>query len=116
MALKLYEVYGHGAPQMWLQDDVQLHPYGHLMAILIMGIKLCCSLDVPAGSPSGGRTDWQAWARAVLQRARGPASYPVTTLEVPASCSALGRGDTSCMAMMADVQGPLSGSAGSSAG
>ena len=92
MALKLYEVYGHGAPHMWLQDDVQLHPYGHLMAILIMGIKLCCSLDVPATSPSGVHADWQAWSRAVLQRARGPASYPVTTLEVQDPCFSLGTG------------------------
>ena len=92
-ALRLYDIYGHGMPQLWLQDDVQLHPYAHLMAILIMAMKLCFCLDVPGpGGSSEGQPDWQAWARAALQRARGPAGFPVTTLEVRARSHATDEG------------------------
>lgn len=91
MALRLFDIYLSGSPQVWLQDDVFLHPYAHLMAILLVTLKLCCQLDIPGAAPEEG-PDWQAWARAVLQHTQGPHAFPATALEVwvPAACHAGG--------------------------
>ncbi len=85
MALGLLETYTHGAPQLWLQDDVLLHPYAHIMAVLMMAGKLVYSLDLLPGEAAGCR-DWQAWARTALRRARGPSQYPLTSYEVSCKC------------------------------
>ena len=81
MALGLLEVYSHGTPQLWLQDDVLLHPYAHIMAILVVSCKLFYSLDVLPREADECK-DWQAWAESALRRARGPAPYPMTSYEV----------------------------------
>lgn len=85
VALRLFDIYQSGSPQVWLQDDVFLHPYAHLMAILLVTLKLCCQLDIP-GEATGHSPDWQAWARAVVQQSPGPHAYPATALQVGAHC------------------------------
>ncbi|CAL8468416.1 g7956 [Coccomyxa elongata] len=82
-ALRLFDIYMSGSPQVWLQDDIFLHPYAHLMAVLLVTLKLCCHLDVPAAQPPHAH-DWQAWARAILQRCPGPHSFPATALDAAA--------------------------------
>ena len=84
MALGLLEIYSHGTPQLWLQDDLLLHPYAHIMAVLIMSGKLVYNLDLP-GETAACR-DWQAWARTALRRASGPAQYPLFSYEVSCKC------------------------------
>ncbi|EIE19513.1 hypothetical protein COCSUDRAFT_83564 [Coccomyxa subellipsoidea C-169] len=83
VALRLFDIYQSGSPQVWLQDDVFLHPYAHLMAILLVTLKLCCQLDIP-GEATGQSPDWQAWARAVVQQSPGPHAYPATALQAAA--------------------------------
>ncbi|KAK9915291.1 hypothetical protein WJX75_007180 [Coccomyxa subellipsoidea] len=83
VALRLFDIYLSGSPQVWLQDDVFLHPYAHLMAILLVTLKLCCQLDIPGAAPEEG-PEWQAWARAVLQHTQGPHAFPATALEAAA--------------------------------
>ncbi|BDA43636.1 probable TATA box-binding protein-associated factor RNA polymerase [Coccomyxa sp. Obi] len=85
-ALRLFDIYTSGSPQVWLQDDIFLHPYAHLMAVLLVTLKLCCHLDVPAAPAAQPphAPDWQAWARAILQRSPGPHSFPATALDAAA--------------------------------
>ena len=86
VALRLFDIYQSGSPQIWLQDDVFLHPYAHLMAILLVTLKLCCRLDIPAALPEEG-PDWQAWAKGVLQHTTRPHAFPSTALEVGIYCN-----------------------------
>lgn len=81
MALRLFHVYMAGCPQVWLQDDVFMHPYAHLMALVLVALKLCCQLDAP-GQHLQEPPDWHAWASAVVQHSQGPHTFPTTALEV----------------------------------
>lgn len=86
MALRLFEVHMAGSPQMRLQDDIHMHPYTHIMAVMIVAVKLLYGLDVEpcqigkAQAPAA--VDWQAWAEAVVKRSRGPVQFPKTAAEV----------------------------------
>ncbi|CAK0781685.1 hypothetical protein CVIRNUC_005445 [Coccomyxa viridis] len=81
-ALRLYEVHLAGAPQMRLQDDIHMHPYTHIAAIMLVAIKLLYCLDAEAPEDSDADApasiDWQAWAEAVVKASRGPVSFPTS--------------------------------------
>ena len=91
VALQMFEVHLAGSPQMRLQDDIHMHPYSHIMAVLIVAIKLVYGLDPEDSEASQDRTrsaqDWQSWANAVSGSSRGPTTYPKTALEVHAFMS-----------------------------
>ena len=93
VALQMFEVHLAGSPQMRLQDDIHMHPYSHIMAVLIVAIKLVYGLDSEDSEASQDRTrsaqDWQSWANAVAGSSRGPTTYPKTALEVHAFMSPL---------------------------
>ena len=86
MALQLFEVHLAGTPQMLLQDDIHMHPYSHIMAVMIVAIKLAYSLDTENTQASQDSTDtaeaWQSWADAVAGNFRGPTAFPTTAHEV----------------------------------
>ena len=86
VALQMFEVHLAGTPQMRLQDDIHMHPYSHIMAVMIVAIKLVYGLDAEDAQASQGSThhalDWQSWANAVVGRSRGPTTFPKTALEV----------------------------------
>ena len=85
-ALRLYEVHLAGAPQMRLQDDVHMHPYTHIAAVIFVAIKLLYCLDAEGSGDSDAEAqasiDWQAWAEAVVKASRGPISFPKSAAEV----------------------------------
>ena len=91
VALHMFEVHLAGTPQMRLQDDIHMHPYSHIMAVVIVAVKLVYGLDAEVAEASQDRThhalDWQSWAKAVAGSSRGPTTYPKTALEVHASMS-----------------------------
>ncbi len=86
VALQMFEVHLAGTPQMRLQDDIHMHPYSHLMAIMIVAIKLVYGLDAEDAQASHSSThqalEWQSWADAVVGSSRGPTTFPKTALEV----------------------------------
>ena len=85
-ALRLYEVHLAGASQMRLQDDIHMHPYTHIAAIILVAIKLLFCLDAEASEDSNAEAqasiDWQAWAEAVVKASRGPVSFPTSAAAV----------------------------------
>ncbi|CAL5221234.1 g3386 [Coccomyxa viridis] len=85
VALQMFEVHLAGTPQMRLQDDIHMHPYSHLMAIMIVAIKLVYGLDAEDAQASHSSThqalEWQSWADAVVGSSRGPTTFPKTALE-----------------------------------
>jgi len=86
VALQLFEVHLAGTPQMRLQDDIHMHPYTHIMAIMIVTLKLLYGLDLESSQGSRNATDtaidWQGWAEATVKKGRGPTTFPETALEV----------------------------------
>lgn len=86
MALELFEVHLAGTPQMRLQDDIHMHPYAHIMAIIIVTIKLLYCLDIDGSHTRDPLThaamDWEAWAEAVVKGSRGSVTFPHTAAEV----------------------------------
>lgn len=91
VALQMFEVHLAGTPQLRLQDDIHMHPYSHIMAVIIVAIKLVYSLDAEDAQGSQGSTDhaldWQSWANAVVGSSRGPTTFPKTAGEVQALTS-----------------------------
>jgi hypothetical protein len=87
VALELFEVHLAGAPQMRLQDDIHMHPYTHIMAAIIVTIKLLYCLDIDGSHAKDPLADpameaWEAWAEAVVQGSRGSAIFPHTAVDV----------------------------------
>ena len=92
VALHLFEVHLAGTPQMRLQDDIHMHPYPHIMAVIVVAIKLVYRLDAENAQASQNNTehnavDWQSWADAVAGGCRGPTTFAKTALEVRALMS-----------------------------
>jgi hypothetical protein len=86
LALQLVEVHMHGAVHAWLQEDVFLHPYAHIMAALVIALKLGFGLDIPGSEQGGGAgnatVDWHGWAEAVLRGCPSATPFPRTGFEV----------------------------------
>ena len=83
VALQMFEVHLAGTPQMRLQDDIHMHPHSHIMAVVIVAIKLVYGLDAEDAQGSTDHAlDWQSWANAVVGSSRGPTTFPKSALEV----------------------------------
>ena len=71
---------------MRLQDDIHMHPYTHIAAIMLVTIKLLYCLDAEGSEDNDAEAqagiDWQAWAQAVVKASRGPVSFPTAAAAV----------------------------------
>ena len=78
---------------MRLQDDIHMHPYTHIAAIILVAIKLLYCLDAEAPEDGDAEAqasiDWQAWAEAVVKASRGPVSFPKSAAAVHRSSHAV---------------------------